>query len=224
MKKLLPFLTIFSFVLLAACSPSPEKEIEKVFQDGGPPPPTEVLAPNQDAMSDFDQTAAPEAGDQIAVLETTMGTIKIKLFPTMVPKTVENFVGLIEKGYYDGIIFHRVIPNFMIQGGDPTGTGMGGESLWGGKFEDEPNENLGNIPGSIAMANAGPDTNGSQFFINQADNENLNCHFPSRSCHTVFGQVFEGMDVVEKIISAEKDGRDKPLEDISMKKVTVETF
>lgn len=223
MKKLLPFLIIFSFILLAGCGESPQEEIEKVFQDG--PPPTGVLAPNPNAMSDFDQTAAPVAGDQIAVLETTMGTIKIKLFPKKVPKTVENFVGLIEKGYYDGIIFHRVIPDFMIQGGDPTGTGMGGESLWGGKFEDEPNKDLSNISGSIAMANAGPDTNGSQFFINKGNNDFLDCHNTSTpSCHTVFGQVFEGQDVVDKIVNAEQDGSDKPIEEISMKKVTVETF
>lgn len=219
MKKLNVLLLVLSFVALTACSQSEEVEIGKVYQ-GSP-----VASPNPDTMSTFDQTAMPEAGEQIVNMETNMGTIKLKLFPTKAPKTVENFIGLIEKGYYDGIIFHRVIPNFMIQGGDPTGTGTGGESLWGGKFEDEPNKDLSNIPGSIAMANAGPNTNGSQFFINQANNDFLDCHNPaSPSCHTVFGQVIEGMDVVEKIINTETGPGDKPVKDMVMEKVTMEEY
>ncbi|MDH5597433.1 MAG: peptidylprolyl isomerase [Candidatus Peregrinibacteria bacterium] len=170
-------------------------------------------------MDTFDQEAQPEQGEQIVVMETSNGTIKIRLFPDFAPKTVENFVGLIEKGYYDGLIFHRVIPDFMVQGGDPTGTGRGGESLWGGKFEDEFSPNLKNVRGALSMANAGPDTNGSQFFIVQAP---ATPWLDGR--HSVFGQVFEGMDVVDAIISAERDAADKPLEDISMTKVTVETF
>ncbi len=221
MKKLYYLLIVFSFALLTACAQTPEEEISKVYQ-GGPP---ETVSNNQTTMAEFDQTAMPEAGDQIAVIKTSMGTIKIRLFPTKTPKTVENFIGLIENGYYDGIIFHRVITGFMIQGGDPAGTGAGGESLWGGKFEDEPNKKLSNMPGSIAMANAGPNTNGSQFFINQGNNDFLDCHNPaSPSCHTVFGQVFEGMDTVDAIISVERDGRDKPLKDVKMEKVTVETY
>lgn len=221
MKKLSLLLFMLSFALLTACGQTPEEEISKVFQDGPP----ETVSNNQTTMAEFDQTAMPETGDQIAVLETNKGTIKIRLFPIKVPKTVENFVGLIEKDYYNGIIFHRVIPNFMIQGGDPTGTGTGGESLWGDKFEDEPNEKLSNMPGSIAMANSGPNTNGSQFFINQGNNDFLDCHNPaSPSCHTVFGQVFEGMDVVNTIINVETGAADKPVENVVMKKVTVSTY
>jgi len=221
MKKFLPFLFTFSIIALVGCTQTPEEDISKVYQGS----PTEEVINNTTTMSDFDQTAMPEKGEQIVVMETDMGTIKIKLFPKKTPKTVENFIGLTDKGYYDGIIFHRVIPNFMIQGGDPTGTGTGGESLWGGKFDDEPNKDLSNIPGSIAMANAGPNTNGSQFFINKGSNVFLDCHNPaSPSCHTVFGQVFEGMDVVDKIINTETGANDKPVKDITMTKVTLETF
>ncbi|MBU0577481.1 peptidylprolyl isomerase [Patescibacteria group bacterium] len=216
MKKFLSILTVFSFFLLAGCTASEQAEIGKVYQ-GSP----EVFNANKDViMEDFDQSAMPEEGEQIVVMETTKGTIKIKLFPELAPKTVENFIGLIDKEYYDGIIFHRVIPDFMIQGGDPLGTGTGGESLWGGKFEDEFNPNLHNIYGALSMANAGPNTNGSQFFIVQKEDGTswLDNH------HTVFGQVFEGMDIVNEIANVERDGADKPLEDVVMEKVTVETY
>jgi cyclophilin family peptidyl-prolyl cis-trans isomerase len=215
MKKIYSLLMVLSFALLTACGQTPEEEISKVFQDGPP----ETVLDNQTTMAEFDQTASPEAGDQIAVIETNMGIIKIRLFPTKVPKTVENFVGLIEKEYYNGIIFHRVIPDFMIQGGDPTGTGTGGESLWGGKFEDEFHPDLKNIRGALSMANAGPNTNGSQFFIVQAEATPW-----LDGLHSVFGQVFEGMDVVDAIAKVDRDGRDKPLEDVVMEKVTVEVY
>lgn len=202
-------------MLLTACAESPEEEISKVYQDGPP----EVIIDNQIAMETFDQTALPEKGEQIVVMETSMGTIKIKLFPIKAPKTVENFVGLVDKGYYDGIIFHRVIPDFMIQGGDPTGTGTGGESLWGGKFEDEFHPNLNNILGALSMANAGPNTNGSQFFIVHAEATPW-----LDGLHSVFGQVFEGMDVMNEIANVDRDSRDKPLEDVVMEKVMLETY
>lgn len=179
---------------------------------------TEITSDNQETMSNFEQTGMPEKGDEIVVMETTLGTIKIRLFPEFAPKTVENFVGLAKKGYYDGIIFHRVIPNFMIQGGDPTGTGMGGESFWGGNFEDEFKADLKNIPGSLSMANAGPNTNGSQFFINEVDNSFLN------GKHTVFGQVFEGMEAVDSIAKVKTGQSDKPVEEVKMIKVTVENY
>ena len=115
------------------------------------------------------QLEAPAEGEEIAVMHTNMGDIYIRLFPEHAPKTVENFKTLAKEGYYNGIIFHRVIADFMIQGGDPTGTGMGGESCWGEDFADEFHADLGNLYGSLAMANAGPGTNGSQFFINQAN-------------------------------------------------------
>ncbi len=113
------------------------------------------------------QLELPEVGEKIVVFETTKGNIYMRLFPESAPITVTNFVGLVEAGYYDGITFHRVINDFMIQGGDPKGTGTGGESVWGGNFEDEFNANLLNIRGSLSMANSGANTNGSQFFINQ---------------------------------------------------------
>jgi peptidyl-prolyl cis-trans isomerase B (cyclophilin B) len=215
MKKLLAvILILFSFSLLTSCGGG--NDIEDAYQGS----PEDFNANKNVIMEDFDQTAMPKKGDKIVVMETTKGTIKIRLFSQFAPKTVENFVGLTEKGYYDGIIFHRVIPDFMIQGGDPEGTGRGGQSLWGGKFEDEFNANLKNIRGALSMANAGPNTNGSQFFIVQKEDGTpwLDNH------HTVFGQVYEGMDVVDAIANAERDAVDRPLEQIVMEKVTIETY
>lgn len=154
----------------------------------------------------------------VAVMKTNMGTIEIELYAEQTPKTVENFVGLAEKDYYNGIIFHRVIPNFMIQGGDPTGTGRGGASLWGKPFEDEIVPSLVfDEPGILAMANSGPNTNGSQFFITVAATTWLNGN------HTIFGKVTEGMDVVYAIskVATSKPG-DKPLQDVVMESVTIE--
>ena len=167
----------------------------------------------------FIQTDLPKKGEDIVVMKTTKGIMKIRLFPEEAPKTVENFKGLIEKDYYNGIIFHRVIPDFMIQGGDPTGTGTGGESLWGGKFDDEFTGQGKNIRGALSMANAGPNTNGSQFFIVQAAETPW---LDGR--HTVFAQVFEGLDVVDSIISVERNAGDKPLKDIIMEDVSIEKY
>ena len=111
------------------------------------------------------QLSKPEKGDIVAIMHTTMGDIKIKLFGDKTPKTFENFITHAKNGYYDGLIFHRVIKDFMIQGGDPMGTGIGGESIWGIKFEDEFTPELHNLRGALSMANSGPNTNGSQFFI-----------------------------------------------------------
>lgn len=142
----------------------------------------------------------------IVVLETTAGNIELKLFPEVAPKACENFTGLVKKGYYDGTVFHRVIKNFMIQGGDPTATGRGGESLWGKPFEDEVSKDIKfDKPGILAMANAGPGTNGSQFFITVVPTPWLNMH------HTIFGEVCGGYDIVEKISKATVDENDKPL-------------
>ena len=153
---------------------------------------------------------------KFATLSTRHGDIKIRLFEKEAPKTVENFTGLINKGYYDGIIFHRVIPNFMIQGGDPTGTGRGGESLWGGKFEDEFHPSLSfDRPGLLAMANAGPGTNGSQFFITTVETPWLTGH------HTIFGEVVEGYDAVQKIENCRTGFMDKPEEDQKIEKASV---
>jgi len=163
----------------------------------------------------FSQTDGWLPDDLGVVMTTNHGKIEIKMFPNHTPKTVDNFLGLAQKWYYDGLIFHRVIKDFMIQWGDPNGNGTGGESIYGGKFEDEFHPDLKNIPGSLAMANAGPNTNGSQFFINQVDNSFLN------NKHTVFGQVVNGMDVVEKIISQETNENDAPLTSVVIEKVEV---
>ncbi|HAH21010.1 MAG TPA: peptidylprolyl isomerase [Candidatus Omnitrophica bacterium] len=157
------------------------------------------------------------AGEAKVVLETNQGKITVKLFPETAPKTVENFLGLVKKGYYNGIIFHRVIKDFMIQGGDPTGTGMGGESLWGKPFEDEVSASVKfDRKGILAMANAGPGTNGSQFFITTVPTPWLNMK------HTIFGEVVEGYDVVEKIENCQVGASDKPAAEQKIIKAYVE--
>ncbi|MEZ7934871.1 MAG: peptidylprolyl isomerase [Sulfurospirillum sp.] len=141
------------------------------------------------------------------VFETTQGKIVFALKPEVAPKACENFEGLVKKGYYDGITFHRIIKNFMIQGGDPTGTGRGGQSIYGQPFEDEFKPNvMFNKAGILAMANAGRNTNGSQFFITTVPTPHLNGR------HTIFGEVIEGMDVVHKLENVVTDGRDMPMQ------------
>src|SRR5437016_974443 len=147
-----------------------------------------------------------------ATLHTNQGAIAIELFDDDAPKTVENFVSLARKGFYDGVIFHRVIPDFMIQGGDPTGTGSGGP---GYTFEDEFNDH-GVERGALAMANAGPNTNGSQFFIVTADA----CPWLD-GLHTVFGQVTSGMDVVDTISHVDTDMQDRPIAEVRIESVAV---
>lgn len=174
------------------------------------------------APVDEESTEASEntTVDKIAVLETSMGNIKIKLYGDM-PITAGNFEKLILDGIYDGVIFHRVIDGFMIQGGDPTGTGMGDPSI--PKIQDEFVAGHSNVRGTISMANAGPNTGSSQFFINLVDNINLDYDKePLTSKHPVFGEVIEGMEVVESIAKVDKDGRDKPLEDVVIKKAYIE--
>jgi peptidyl-prolyl cis-trans isomerase B (cyclophilin B) len=147
-----------------------------------------------------------------ATIHTNHGAIELELYPDDAPKTVENFVKLAKDGFYDGVIFHRVIPDFMIQGGDPTGTGSGGP---GYQFEDEANDHEV-VRGALAMANAGPNTNGSQFFIVTTESAAwLN------GKHTVFGRVTAGMDVVDAISELPRDGRDRPHEDVVMERVEV---
>lgn len=142
----------------------------------------------------------------IVVLETTQGMVEIKLFTDLAPKACENFIGLVKKGYYNGLIFHRVIKDFMIQGGDPTGTGRGGESIWGKPFSDEVSAAASfDKPGLLAMANAGPDTNGSQFFITTVKTPWLNMK------HTIFGEVVNGYDAVKKLENTEVDSSDRPI-------------
>lgn len=149
-----------------------------------------------------------------ALIKTSLGDIRVQLFADKAPKTVENFASLSKKGFYNGLIFHRVIPRFMIQTGDPTGTGRGGP---GYQFKDEFHPDLShNQPGILSMANAGPDTNGSQFFITEAATPWLDRK------HSVFGKVTEGLDVVAKICSVPRSAQDKPLEPVKMISVTVE--
>lgn len=152
----------------------------------------------------------------VVVFETNKGNIEITLKPDVAPKTCENFLGLVAKHYYDGIIFHRVIKNFMIQGGDPTGTGTGGESIWGKTFGDECVASVKfDKPGLLAMANRGPNTNGSQFFITTALTPWLNMR------HTIFGEVTTGYDVVKKIETSQTGPGDRPLEPIKIIKAYV---
>jgi len=173
---------------------------------------------NDQMKSQQIQTKKESKEMTVAVMKTNMGTIELELYADQTPKTVENFVGLANKDYYNGVIFHRVIPDFMIQGGDPTGTGRGGQSLWGKPFADEIVPSLTfDKPGILAMANAGANTNGSQFFITVAQTSWLDGH------HTIFGKVINGMDVVYAIskVATSKPG-DKPLKDVVMESVTIE--
>lgn len=145
---------------------------------------------------------------QTVVFETNQGDIEFKMFPEVAPKTVENFTTHVKNGYYDGLIFHRVIANFMIQGGDPTGSGTGGESIWGEPFEDECTPDVTfNKKGLLAMANAGPGTNGSQFFITTVPTPHLTGN------HTIFGEVVGGYENVEKIEGCETGMMDRPVEE-----------
>jgi peptidyl-prolyl cis-trans isomerase B (cyclophilin B) len=168
----------------------------------------------------FSQTSSPQKGDTIASIRTNMGTIKVRLFPKYAPQTVENFVGLSQKKYYDGVIFHRVIEDFMIQGGDPEGTGMGGESIWGNPFKDEFSPELKNIRGALSMANSGPNTNGSQFFIVQRQEGTSWLD----GKHSVFGQVYKGMDVVDSIAGVDTLPGDRPKQEIVIETITISTF
>lgn len=189
------------------------------------------------------QLEEAKAGDTVATMHIKdYGDITVRFFPATAPKAVENFITHAKEGYYDGVIFHRVIDDFMIQGGDPGGTGTGGESIWGEEFEDEISDDLLPIRGALCMANAGEDTNGSQFFIVQAKDadvsyspveltaqqkqkfeENGGCPHLIGG-YTVFGQVTEGMDVVDKIAAVETNASDKPLEDVVIESIDVQVL
>jgi len=154
---------------------------------------------------------------EYAILHTTRGDIHIKLFGEECPKTVENFSTHSKNGYYNGVLFHRVIKEFMIQSGDPIGDGTGGTSIWGHEFEDEFSHNLRHDrPFTVSMANSGPGTNGSQFFITTVECPRLN------GKHTVFGRVTKGMEVVSDIEKVKTDRHDKPLEDIKILNITIQ--
>lgn len=221
------------------------------------------------------QLNLPEQGEEIAVMTTSMGEIKLRFFKEAAPKATENFITHSKNGYYNGLTFHRVINNFMIQGGDPNGNGTGGESIWGKPFEDEFSQSLFNITGSVAMANSGKNTNGSQFFINQGSKESFsgwdnaeyaykvyksnptgfekmyggtidmtkvtdeiknlyndhggNPHLDgylntAQKGHTVFAQVFEGLDTVNKIAAVQVDSNDKPLTPVIIEKIEIKNY
>ena len=194
-------------------------------------------------MSQFPQLNELNTSNPLVTVHTNHGDFKLELFPEIAPKTVENFVTHSKNGYYNGVIFHRVIEDFMIQGGDPTGTGMGGESIYGRTFEDEFSREAFNLYGALSMANAGPNTNGSQFFIVTAKQvpaqmlkQLKDGGWPEEIVeeyakiggtpwldhrHTVFGRVVEGMDVVLEIEGVKRNGQDRPLEDVVIESMEV---
>ena len=194
-------------------------------------------------MSQFPQLNELNTSNPLVTVHTNHGDFKLELFPEIAPKTVENFVTHAKNGYYNGVIFHRVIEDFMIQGGDPTGTGMGGESIYGRTFEDEFSREAFNLYGALSMANAGPNTNGSQFFIVTAKQvpaqmlkqlkdggwpEEIVEEYAKIGVtpwldhrHTVFGRFVEGMDTVLKIEGVKRNGQDRPLEDVVIESMEV---
>ena len=194
-------------------------------------------------MSQFPQLNEVNEKNPLVTVHTNLGDFTLELFLEVAPKTVENFVTHAKNGYYNGVIFHRVIEDFMIQGGDPTGTGMGGESIYGRTFEDEFSREAFNLYGTLTMANAGPNTNGSQFFIVTAKQvpaqmlkQLKDGGWPEEIVeeyakvggtpwldhrHTVFGRVVEGMDVVLKIEGVERNAQDRPLEDVVIESMDV---
>lgn len=244
MKKVFLLLTLAMCLLLTACNSNKdnggESEMKKERSE------SEVTTDDAQLV----QLQNPKAGDKVATIKTNKGDIKVKLFGDVAPKAVENFTKHAQDKYYDGLIFHRVINGFMIQGGDPNGNGTGGESIWGEAFEDEFEINTRNFRGALSMANAGPNTNGSQFFIvqgqaieddiiKQMEDAGEEKGYPQTIIdaykkiggafwldykHTVFGQVYEGMDIVDEIAKTKVDENDKPVEDVVIESITVEEY
>lgn len=266
MKKLIALL-LFSGLALTACSTnqkessssnSSKEKTEQTSSSSSAVKEQQKMEQLHKELNDAltnENAVFPQLSDKVAEDEaevkitTTEGDITLKLFPKYAPLAVENFLTHAKDGYYNGLLFHRVINNFMIQSGDPKGDGTGGESIWKGKdkskdpgtgFENEYSPYLYNIRGSIAMANSGPNTNGSQFYINQNKEDwssKLSTNqFPAKIIeaykhggsptldggnYTVFGQVIEGMDVVDKIAAVETDDKDKPKTDIKIEKIEI---
>lgn len=289
-------------LLTAALSGCGDSEVPSVSRSTRPSSSPSTTAPatagttTQSAYTDKTvgfQLEKPAKGEQVAVMHTSMGDISIRFFPEAAPKAVENFITHAREGYYNGLTFHRVIEDFMIQGGDPKGNGTGGESIWGKDFEDEFDPRLLNLRGALSMANAGPGTNGSQFFINEgaaadiaAYLEQVKSYFTenreelaglglenwkqvyaallsqsystastlvtfdldampdavldlytkyggnlpldgawrSTGGHTVFGQVYDGMDVVDAIAAVETDDDDKPIKDVVIRSIEIRKY
>ncbi|OTN90489.1 hypothetical protein A5819_002989 [Enterococcus sp. 7E2_DIV0204] len=229
-----------TLVLFSACGPKNEKKTAD--SSAAETKTSESVDLNALELPQLSETVSED--EDLVEMVTTEGSIEIKLFPKQAPKTVENFITHAKDGYYDNVLFHRVIENFMIQGGDPKGDGTGGESIWNGSFDDEISNQLYNIRGALSMANAGKDaqgngTNGSQFFIVQNSDDMsdglLKDYYPEKIIdaykkggtphldgkHTVFGQVTKGMDVVDKIAAAETAEQDKPKKDIRIEKINI---
>lgn len=258
MKKTALFATLAASFLLVACSTDTDKKTETSTTSSSQTSTDTASSSeyakdlayainNPDAV--FPQLSTEVAENEAVVkLKTSAGDITIKLFPEEAPLAVENFLTHAKEGYYNNVIFHRVINNFMIQGGDPEGNGTGGQSIWAGKddskdagngFKNEQSAFLYNLRGSLAMANAGADTNGSQFFINQnpadASSQLTTDKYPNKIIeayknggnpsldggYTVFGQVTEGMDVVDQIAAVETDEKDKPKTDITITNIEI---
>ncbi|SDM75907.1 peptidylprolyl isomerase [Bacillus sp. OK048] len=236
------FVLLIGVLVLAGCGTSKEKE--EAASGSTASKTEEKEGSDQVANAVYPQLSNEVSeNEKLVEIETTMGNVKIKLFPEYAPKAVENFVKHSEEGYYDGLIFHRVITDFMIQGGDPNGNGTGGESIYGKPFEDEFSKNLYNLRGALSMANSGSNTNGSQFFIVQKKSvdpsmktEMEKAGFPKEIIgayeenggtpwldqrHTVFGQVVEGMDIIDKIAETPVDDKDKPVEDVIIKGIKI---
>ena len=286
--KTMAMVSVCAVLALSGCSSDEKTEdnttenTEEDKTEGGMPSEEELQKYIDYISTEGDgvkQLEAPEKGEEIAVIHTNMGDIKVRLFGEDAPLAVQNFKQHAQEGYYDGVIFHRVINNFMIQGGDPTGTGRGGESVYGQDFPDEFSPNLFNFNGALSMANKGMNTNGSQFFIvqnsdsqegyfeqidqlaeqygkehvlyheepaantvngeQQMNGKFLKVNYSEEAIdtynkiggtphldyvHTVFGQVFDGMDVVNNIAKVETDQYDRPLEDVVIESITLETY
>ncbi len=216
-RAMSPIVRVACVLLLLAASPAgsqPHSSSSARPATQAPARPDTLAAPGVRTVEPAQSTPRPQ---RVATIETSRGRITLRLFSDIAPKAVENFERLAQKGYYDGVTFHRVVDGFMIQGGDPSGTGFGGKSIWGAPFADEfsPTQRF-DRPGLLAMANTGPGTNGSQFFITLKATLWLNDR------HTIFGEVIEGMDVVQAIGKVQTDPkRDKPVADVVMTKVTV---
>ena len=203
MKYLITIFLLLS-ISLAACNTATQEINIVVNQED-----------NQNVENSEPQTVISNGEDSMntqILFETTEGNIKIELFDDTMPVTAGNFKKLVSEGFYDGVIFHRIIPNFMIQGGDPTGTGSGGP---GYSIKDEFTDNNKNDRGTLSMANSGPNTGGSQFFINVVNNNFLD------DKHPVFGKITEGLDVADKIVSAERDASDRPRSEIKITKASI---
>lgn len=228
--------TLFSFVGCGSESneTTAAKNADSVFGDATIP-------------DDICQYSMPVSGELVATLKIKdFGDIKVKFFQTIAPLAVENFITHAKEGYYDGLTFHRVMEEFMIQGGDPSGTGYYGESIWGKTFKDEFSLHLMPVRGALCMANSGANTNGSQFFIVQTTmsqeeyidellsagiDRDLVDYYKENGgaawlfgAHTVFGQVYEGMDVVDAIAAVATDSHDKPLDEVIIEKIEVSTY